>query len=122
MKNQTLKELEARDRTCRHDGDNKPYAGFAGNIYVNASSKVRPLVLDENRNPLVEADGKIYNGCVVNVLLDVWAQSSPQYGKRINATLLGVQFVRDDEPFSGGRGASPDDFDVIDSDIEIELA
>ena len=40
-----------------------------------------------------------------------------QYGKRINATLRGVQFVSDGEPFAGGQPADADEFDILeDSD------
>jgi hypothetical protein len=38
------------------------------------------------------------------------------YGKRINATLLGVQFYRDGDSFVGGGVASVDDFDVVSVD------
>ena len=117
-----LKDLESKDRTCLHNGDDKPYNGFQGNMYVNASNKMRPLVLDEQRHPLTQQDGKIYNGVIVNALVDIWAQSSPQYGKRINATLLGVQFVKHAAPFSGGRAASVDDFEIVEDDVEMALA
>lgn len=109
--NNVIKELLAKDRLCLHDGSAKSeYAGFEGNMFVTASSKIRPLVLHRNRAPIAESDGIIYAGCVVNAKINVWAQDN-QYGKRINAQLMGVQFVRDDEAFSGaGRVAKSDEF------------
>jgi len=76
---------------------------------VSARSKTRPTVLNRDKTPVAEADGVLYGGCYVNALLDVWAQDNA-FGKRINATLKGVQFVRDGDAFGGGAPASADDF------------
>lgn len=108
-----LKSLVAADKVCLHNGDSKAdYAGFAGMDFVSARNAVRPKVIDGQKNPLTEADGKIYGGCYVNVVLELWAQENA-YGKRINATLMGVQFARDGDAFAGGRSADDDDFDVV---------
>lgn len=110
------KELESKDRTALHDGDTKAsYAGFPGNVYVSARSKVRPLVIDRDKTPLTASDGKPYAGCYVNASIDLWAQDN-NYGRRINASLRGVQFVKDGDPFSGGNSASVDDFDSVEED------
>ncbi len=103
------------DKVCLHDGDLKAtYDGFAGNLYVSARNPVRPLVLGADKAPLTEADGKPYAGCYVNVSLELWAQDN-NYGKRVNATLMGVQFFRDGDAFAGGGVASEDDFDDVSS-------
>jgi hypothetical protein len=107
------KQLVKQDKMALHDGDNKDkYAGFAGMLYVSARNKTRPGIFDRDRTPLMPADGKPYGGCYVNCVLDVWAQDNA-FGKRINASLSGVQFLRDGEAFSGGRPATEDDFDDI---------
>ena len=108
-----LKQLRATDKVALHDGDLKSnYDGFAGNLYVSARSAVRPTVIDPARNPLTEQDGKPYAGCYVNVSIDLYAQDN-SFGKRINASLRGVQFVRDGDAFGGGGSASADEFDVV---------
>jgi hypothetical protein len=108
-----LKQLKAADRLPVHDGDAKADSpGYAGNLYMNASNKLRPLVVDDLRQPLTAADGKPYSGSYVNAIVEIWAQDN-QYGKRINASLLGVQFVRDGERLAGGSVASADDFQEI---------
>ena len=108
-----LKQLRATDKVALHDGDLKSnYDGFAGNLYVSARSAVRPTVIDQARNPLTEQDGKPYAGCYVNVSIDLYAQDN-NYGKRINASLRGVQFVGDGDAFGGGGSASVDEFDVV---------
>ena len=106
-----LKTLRAADKTCLHSGDLKSnYAGFEGMLYLSARNALRPLVIDVNKSPLAEEDGKPYAGCFVNASVELWVQDN-NYGKRINATLAGVQFYRDGEHFGGGSIADADDFD-----------
>jgi hypothetical protein len=113
-----LKELRAKGKVCLGSGDEKAsYDGFEGNMFVSASSKTRPTVLDRDKSPLVEADGRPYAGCFVNAKVNIWAQDN-QFGKRINATLMGVQFHSDGDAFAGGRVASPDDFDDLSEGAE----
>jgi len=97
-----------------HDGDAKAeYEGFEGNKFVSARAKVRPTVFDQQRQELSEADGKPYSGCYVNASIELWAQDN-SFGKRINAQLRGVQFLRDGDAFAGGsRPADADEFDEI---------
>ena len=108
-----LKQLKAADRLPVHNGDAKASsAGYEGNLFVNAGNAIRPTVVDRDRSPLTAADGRPYSGCYVNAIIEVWAQDN-QHGKRINASLLGVQFVRDGEKLAGGLTATADDFEAI---------
>lgn len=109
------KQLESADKTCLHDGDLKDYDGYEGMLFLNAANKTRPTVIDRDKTPLSESDGKIYGGCYVNAVVELWAQDN-QYGKRINASLKGVQFLRDGEPFGASGGDCSDDFEEFDSD------
>lgn len=107
-----------KDKKClrRGDGnlakDGTVRNGFAGMLYLRASNKIRPVVVNRDKTPLTEADGKPYAGCYVNVTVDIYAHDKPGLGKRVDATLLAVQFVRDGEAFGGGVG-SADDFDDL---------
>lgn len=111
-----LASLKAGNRLAVHDGDSKTkYDGYKGNLFMNASNKVRPLVIGggaDGKAPLVETDGKPYSGCYVNAMVSFWAQDN-KYGQRINASLMGVQFLKDGERLAGGETASADDFDAI---------
>lgn len=112
-KDEVLKALKAADKLAVHDGDAKSdYDGYAGNYFINASNKIRPLVIGPSREPLVAADGKPYSGCYVTAIVEFWAQDN-QFGKRVNASLLGVQFLRDGERLAGGGIAAADDFESI---------
>lgn len=108
-----LKTMRATDKVALHDGDLKStYDGFAGNLYVSARAYTRPLVIDKDKSPLAEQDGKPYAGCYVNASIELWAQDN-NYGKRVNASLRGIQFFRDGDAFAGGGAASEEEFDEI---------
>jgi hypothetical protein len=115
-----LKGMRKSDKTCLHDGDTKSqYAGFENMLFISSRNKTRPLVIDRDKTPLAEADGKPYAGCYVHVSLDLWAQDN-NYGKRINASLGGVQFYRDGDAFTGGGAASEDEFDDLGAGTDAE--
>jgi hypothetical protein len=115
------KELDTKDRWALHDGDAKStYAGFEGMQYVSTRSKTRPLVIDADKAPLTEQDGKPYAGCYVHASIELWAQDN-NYGKRINASLRGVQFYKDGDAFAGGGAASKDEFDDVSADTADDL-
>lgn len=110
---EVLRQLRAADKTCLHDGNGKPdYDGFPGNFFIAARNKSRPLIIDRDKSPLTQADGRPYAGCYVNATVDIWAQSN-KWGKRVNATLSGVQFFKDGDAFSGAPPATPDDFEDL---------
>jgi hypothetical protein len=112
----TLKVMRTADKTCLHSGDLKAnYDGFEGMLYISSRNALRPLVIDVDKSPLVAEDGKPYSGCFVNASIELWAQDN-NYGKRVNATLMGVQFFKDGESFSGGGVADADDFDDLSID------
>lgn len=115
----TLTALRKTDKVCYREDEKvnqsgDVYSGFEGMCWVSASDKTRPTVIDRDKSPLTSADGRPYGGCYVNVILDVWPQDNG-YGKRVNASLKGVQFVKNGDAFSGGAPASADEFDVVDA-------
>lgn len=108
------------------DKNGDVYAGFEDMHYLNMrSEKLKPIVLDRKKQPLVESDGRPYGGCYVNASVEIWPQDNA-YGRRINCTLVGVQFNRDGDAFSGGTPATPEDFedlsDGVDDELENDLA
>jgi hypothetical protein len=69
-----------------------------------------PSVRDKNKVKLTRADAaKVFGGCWVNVLIRPWWQANA-FGKRVNAGLVAVQFVRADDAFGEGR-ISEDEID-----------
>lgn len=109
-----LKGKVASDKICLKDGDEMDRPEYAGKMTIKASTKKRPLVINRDKSAISEDDNIIYAGCYVNGIVTLWAQNN-QYGKRINAQLDGVQFVRDGDPFGDG-GISVDQFNAFDDE------
>jgi hypothetical protein len=99
------------DRICLKDGDATDREEQQGAYTLKASTKKRPLVLDREKTPITEEDGVIYAGCYVNAIVTLWTQNNA-YGKRVNASLEGVQFHGHGEPF-GAPGIDADEFDAF---------
>ena len=109
-----LAGIKAKDTLCLHSGSTKPdYEGYEGNLFLTASNKVKPTIRDvDGRTELVESSGRPYGGCYVNAHIEIYAQDN-KYGKRINATLRGIQFVADGDAFSASPPSSDDEFDDL---------
>ncbi len=84
-------------KTCLVPGDEKDNENYHGYITISASEKQRPITWDRLKNDVTAEDNVIYPGCYVNCIITLWAQDN-KYGKRINANLRAVQYVRDGEP------------------------
>lgn len=102
-------------KTCFVDGNLKGYNGYenmwALSAVRNADSGA-PAVVDRDKSPIGQTDGKIYSGCYVNGKVSIWTQDNA-YGKAIRATLIAVQFVKDGESFGGATPANAEGFDEI---------
>jgi len=96
---------------CLNDGDEKEYDGYEGHWAIKATTKRRPVVIDQSKTTIAEADNKIYAGCYVNASIDIWCMDN-NYGKRVLASLNGIQFAKDGESF-GVSGNAMDDFSEI---------
>lgn len=115
-----LTQLKASDKVALHNGDTKAgYDGFPGNFFISARNKAKPGVFDNKIDPatgkvgvLSQVDGKPYAGCYVNGTVDIWAMDN-NFGKRICASLLGVQFLKDGDAFSGSAPASADEYEAV---------
>lgn len=97
------KKVPPADKLCLRDGDASGRDEEAGCWTLNASDDKRPVVVNTDRSSLTAEDEVIYPGCIVNARIRLWAQDN-QYGKRINANLLGVQFAGNAERL--GQGVS----------------
>lgn len=99
------------NKFCYQDGDTKSYTGYEGMMALAAKNAMRPLVIDRDRSPLTEADGKPYAGCYVNASVEFFAYDNSGVG--VSASVQGVQFVKDGDRFAGGSSADESDFDEI---------
>lgn len=107
---------------CLRDGDEKAdIDGYAGMMFVPASSKRRPPVVDKHVTPVYEDDGTVYAGCYVNAVVKLWVQDN-KFGKRVNAEILTVQFAGDGESFGAPVVNPEEEFSPVDDDGEEEPA
>lgn len=78
------------------DGPLKPETEGMWIIKSSENPERPPKVRDERTKVMTpqEIAKRIYPGCIINILIRPWAQDN-KHGKKINANLVAVQFVRD---------------------------
>lgn len=109
-KTEHKKRLPA-DKICLRDGNNtnKPEYEDAWILVAREREDHPPVLLDrDGRTRVTKKDDKIYSGAVVNVMFRLWAQKN-DWGSRVNANLVGVQFMAHGEKFSGIERPSEDE-------------
>lgn len=105
----------------KYSGKPKEYDGYEGMFSVSASNTTQPKVVGRVRDPntgkfeVLEDDGTVYSGCYVNATITLWAQDN-EYGKRVNANLRAVQFVRNGAAFGVAPVDADDEFDEVQVD------
>ena len=107
----------ARDKKFIKDGDDSDKAEYEGYWTISARESRRPSVRHRSGEPMSEKEIQdiIYAGCRVNILINPWFQDN-SFGKRINANLLAVQYVREDTQIGEGRIDDEGVFEAIDGD------
>lgn len=108
----TIKSKVPLDKLFIRNGDDQMKDEYVGAFTISARETKRPVVIDRDKSPLAEEDGKPYAGCYVHALIRPWVQNN-QHGKRVNAGLSAVQFYKDGEAFSS---VAPVDVDDVFSD------
>lgn len=118
MQKEAFKQKIPADKLCLRDGDLTGKEEYEGCwiIVARDSEENPPLLLDKDgKTEVTKKDDKLYSGAIGNLQIRLWAQNN-QYGKRINANLLGVQFVEHGEKFSGVSRPTADDSGFDDED------
>jgi hypothetical protein len=119
-------QLKGQDKLCIHDGNitkggADPYKDM---LFISASNERRPEILVTRNGVNVKIDASDpmypYSGCRANLIVDLWPQSPDgkpsKWGKRINATLAGVQFLQHGVPLGGGgRVAKLEEFPTVET-------
>lgn len=106
------------------DGDESEKEANQGMFLIATSETRRPIARDRKAAVLEadEADNLFYGGCWVNILFRPWyfngtaKNSKKTYPKRICASTVSVQFVRDDTPYGDGQINDDGVFDSVDDD------
>lgn len=93
------------DARCLRDGDQTGKPEYAGNYYVASGETNPPAIRTQTPGQRLtpeQTKRMFYAGCYVNAVVRPWLQNNV-HGKRVNAGLTAVQFLRDGEPFGEGR-------------------
>lgn len=112
IKDAKVKALPAGSKFLR-DGDQAAKEEYEGMYTINAGEVLarRPALRGNVRDPKTKKpvilkpgvdDDVIQSGYWVNLLIRPWYQNNT-HGKKINASLIAVQLVREDEVFGQGR-------------------
>jgi len=97
------------ERLCLREPNREELKYKPGNQILKANSNKPPLVLHpDGKTEMTEATDKIYSGCYVNAKVELWGQSN-QYGRRVNAKIVAVQFVPIDADSFDGSYVSPEE-------------
>ena len=100
------------------DAEGKEDAAYKGKFWLNATSKLKPQIVDRSVEPILDPD-EVYSGCYCNVSVNFYA-FSVDGNKGIACGLGNIQKVKDGERLGGGKTAK-DEFSSID-DIEFSIA
>ena len=110
-------QLKGKDRLCLHKGEvsqpGKPE--YKGMYYLSGNRDAPFTVVDADRTPLRgnETPRRPVSGDWGNVYVSIYAQDN-QWGRGINATITGLQFVKQDAAFgSGPAPKDPTEFGIV---------
>lgn len=99
------------------DEDRADTPGYENSIFITASSKQRPGVVDQQRNQLI-SDEDFYAGCYARATLIAFAYDT-KGNKGVSFSLQNVQKLADGEKFSGRKSAE-DEFDSVEDSSNSE--
>jgi len=101
------------------DGDDErtDYDGFEDKIFVNFTTKMKPGLVDSQREPILD-ESEVYSGCFMRATVVAYAFDNKSKG--IGFSLQNLQKLSDGEPFSG-RSKAEDDFDEWDEDDDFDM-
>lgn len=104
-------------KTPLRDGDEErpDDEAYEGSYFLNASSKNKPGVVDQNVQPIMDAT-EVYSGCYARLTLNFYPFSASG-NKGVAAGLGNVQKLEDGEPL-GGFTRAEDDFDSVEEQSE----
>lgn len=100
------------------DGSEKELDGYEGMIFVNASSKEQPQVVDQLKHEIMSTK-EFYAGCYARATIRAFAwefknKQGVVVKRGVSFGLNNIQKLADGEPFSGRTNADSD-FDEVDT-------
>lgn len=107
-------KIPANLKTPLRDGDaERPDdEAYENSYFLNANSKNKPGVVDQNVQPILDAT-EVYSGCYARLTLNFYPYSASG-NKGVAAGLGNVQKLADGDPL-GGFARAEDDFEAVES-------
>lgn len=102
------------------DGDEVDWDGFAGKTYVRATSLYPPGIVDRRRQLITEEEN-FYAGCWARGTINAFTYDK-KGNRGVSFGLQNLQFIRDDEAFTGRTPPEEDFEDLPDEDGDGALA
>lgn len=103
----TFLSMSGKDGWPFRDGDSQGLEGYAGHVFVAATSKQAPGVVNAKLKPIIEKDD-LYAGCYCRASITAFAYDKAG-NKGVSFGLQNLMKTRDGESFSG-RSRAEDDF------------
>lgn len=112
-------KLPLKNGNDKMDSNDRVWEGYENKYYLSATANegYQPKLI--YRKEYVTDDLEIrrifYAGCRVNAIVRIWAQNN-SFGKRVNCSLLGLEFYKDDKAFATHSSVDVSDFDFNNPD------
>lgn len=106
-------------KKCLRDGNEKQDTDGYGDgvMFINSTAQAnrRPVVVNQQKEYILEDNGTIAGGDYVNAIIRLYAYDHPKGGKGVSAGLQAIQLVRDagTDRFGGGKVDVDEEFETI---------
>jgi hypothetical protein len=100
------------------DGDDAAKEEYESAWTVNASELKKPKCRDREGELVTDSEkvrSMFQSGFWFNILIKPWFQDN-DYGKKVNAGFIGIQYVKKDTPFGNGEVDDNDVWDQVEGD------
>lgn len=104
-------------KTPLRDGDtDRDDPGYADSMFINASSRTRPGIVDQNVQPILDRE-EVYSGCIVNASVELYV-FNVNGNRGVAAGLGNIQKVADGERLGGGGIKAESEFSAIEGGLD----
>lgn len=116
-----IKKGIKEDRMCFRDGETfvgsesgEVYDGYEGMMALVGANQNRFTIVDRDRTPLAEEDGKPYSGCYANAVVRFYAVAEKNKGGNgIFCTIEAIQYHSKGEAFGASQMSAEEAFDDL---------
>ena len=97
------------------DGDLVEWDGFGGQLFIRASSKFQPGLVDQKLQPIISEE-QIFGGLICRAQINAYVYDDAM-NKGVTFGLNNLQILKDDGTVYGGRANASEVFDAFAMDV-----